>query len=412
MSEPSDVRSKQTRPLEPLPYHLQLRDFLKSEEAAVWNWYASSRVREDQAEAVRFELLKTTYRVDRDSQPQWYQAAEQAAERLALDVPITIYQAQNPDGMNAGLAYLPNEAHIVLVGPVAEKLHGDELLGLFAHELSHLLLWQGWGGEFLIVDQILAALTNDRHAQPAHFASGRLFDLYNEIFCDRGALYVVDDSLAVISGLVKVITGLEAVSAESYIKQADEIFARQAGPSRSLTHPEAFIRARAVQLWHQQDECAQQQITDMIEGPPVLDELDLLAQRRVAGLTERIVSSLLSPAWMQTDSVLGHARLFFDDFSPPPPDHKDESLTADIKTLDKPLVDYYCYVLLDFVTADRDLDEAPLAAALSLAERLEIKERFAEIARKELKLRKKQFDKIDNEKDDLIARAAKELART
>ena len=43
--------------------------------------------------------------------------------------------------------------------------------------------------------------------------------------------------------------------------------------------------------------------------------------------------------------------------------------------------DYYCYVLLDFITADRDLEEYPLAAALTLTEELGLKDRFSEIAR-------------------------------
>ncbi len=110
------------QPLEPLPYQLQIRDFLKREEAEIWNWYRSMKYREEQAEAVRFELLKSTYRVDRQSQPQWYAAAEAAAAKLGLDIPLTIYQAQNPEGMNAALAFLPGEGHLVLSGPVGEKL--------------------------------------------------------------------------------------------------------------------------------------------------------------------------------------------------------------------------------------------------------------------------------------------------
>jgi len=277
--------TQSTRPLEPLPYQLQIRDFLKREEAEIWNWYRSTKFREDQAESVRFELLKSTYQVDRDSQPAWYEAAEEAAAKLGLDVPLTIYQAQNPEGMNAALAFLPNEAHLVLSGPVGEKLSGDELLGVFAHELSHLLLWQGWEGEFLVVDNVLAALTNDRQAHPAHLESTRLCYLYNEIFCDRGALFVVDDPLVVVSGLVKMVMGLDTVSPQSYLKQADEIFARDTGPSRSITHPEIFIQARSVKLWSEKDEAAEMKIAQMIEGPAELDNLDLLAQQRIAKLT-------------------------------------------------------------------------------------------------------------------------------
>ena len=57
-----------------------------------------------------------------------------------------------------------------------------------------------------------------------------------------------------------------------------------------------------------------------------------------------------------------------------------------------------------FVTADRELEELPLAAALVLVETLGLKERFADIAKKELRLTKKQFDQLDRNKDSLLKR--------
>lgn len=407
MEETLDLSS---RPLEPLPYHLQIRDYLKEEETEVWDWFRSHRVQKDQAEAVRFDLLKSTYRVDRAAQPDWYEVADQAAAALHLDVPVTIYQAQSPEGMNASVAYLPEEAHVVLSGPVASKMDRVELLSIFSHELAHLLLWQHWDGDFLVIDQVLAALTMDRQAHPAHQESARLFYLYNEIFCDRASLVVTKDHHAVVSALVKISSGLESVSAESYLKQAVEIFEKDSGPSTSTSHPEVYIRARAVQLWHESDQEADSKIADMIQGPPVLDELDLLAQRRVASMTRRMIDLLLTRSWMQTDLTLGHAKHFFSDYSPPSTKHSDASLAVDLQTKDQPLIDYYCYVLLDFVTVDRDLEEAPLAAALDLAEQLNLQQRFGEIVRKELKLRKEQLDRIVREKDNLLETAAKELA--
>ena len=70
--------------------------------------------------------------------------------------------------------------------------------------------------------------------------------------------------------------------------------------------------------------------------------------------------------------------------------------------------DYYCYVLLDFVTTDRDLDEAPLAAAFRLTERLDLMKRFEEIVRKELGLRKKQLEKIRRDAEQIVVRAEQE----
>jgi hypothetical protein len=391
--------------LKPLPYHEAIRDYLRTEEAEVWRWYASNKVRAEQAEAVRFELLKSTYRVDRASQPNLYTAAESVAEKLGLAVPMTIYQAQNPVGLNASLAYVPDEAHIVLHGPVAAKLSESELGALLGHELSHLLLWRCADGEYLIVDQMLAALTNDAAAETPHFASARLWRLHNEIYCDRGALAAVGDPLVVVAMLLKVHTQLDEVNAESYLRQAEEIFSQGRGHVRTeeLTHPEAFIRTRAVKLWADGDPEADAKIREMIEGRPVLADLDLLGQRRVGGLTRRLVDVLLSRPALQTESVLAHARLFFEDYVPPSDLLEDPALADDLRTADAAMQDYYCFVLLDFVTADRDLEELPLAAALGLSEKLGLRDRFAEIAQRELRLRKKQLEKIDDDKQRLLA---------
>jgi Zn-dependent protease with chaperone function len=394
--------------LKPLPFHEAMCAYLKGEEADVWHWYASNKVRDEQAEAVRFELLKSTYRLEPDAQLETYIAAKEVAHKLGLDVPITIYQAQNPQGLNASLAYVPGEAHIILHGPVSSKLTDCEFRALLAHELSHFLLWRSWDGQYMIAEQILAALTHDPLADTPHFASARLFALYNEVFCDRGSLLVVGDPSVVISMLLKVETQLDEVSPESYLRQADEVFGRTGAKTEGLSHPEAFIRARAIKLWADCEPETDKKIQAMLEGSPALNNLDLLAQRKVANLTRRLLDVLLSYRWMQTESILAHARLFFDEYVPPEVLLEDPSLVEDIRTDDRAMQDYYGYILMDFVTADRDLEEFPLAAALVLAEKLGLKERFVEIAKRELRLRKKQLETLDNDKDNLLAKANKD----
>jgi hypothetical protein len=398
--------------LEPLPYQRAISEYLRTEEAPIWGWFASNRVQREQADAVRFDLLKSTYRVDRETQPRLYAIAEHAAEKLSLQLPITIYQAHNPQGTNASLAYLPDEAHLVLHGAWATNMEEDELGALFGHELSHWRLWRDWGGQYLIVDQVLAALTNDSQAQPVHFATARLFRLYTEIFCDRGAWQAVGAVEPVVSMLVKIHTGLEEVSADSYLRQAEEIFTHQSPKTDELTHPEAYIRARALKLWSEQAADVDEQVRRMIEGPLAIESLDLIGQQRVSVLTRRLLDALLWPKWIQTEPVLAHARLFFDDYQPPTAEPRDERLADDLASSDESLGDYYCYVLLDFVTVDRDLEELPLAAALVLSERLGWSDRFREMARKELRLRKAQLEMIDQEKRVLLGKIAAGEQRT
>ncbi len=403
MADPAENNG--TLELQPLPYHEAMRAYLQEEEPEIWHWYASNQVRDEQAEAIRFDLLKSTYRVEREAQPELYAIAADVAGKLGLDVPITIYQAQNPQGLNASLAYIPGEAHVVLHGSVASKLTDAEFRALLAHELSHFRLWRSWDGQYMIAEQILSALTHDPLADTPHFASARLFSLCNEVFSDRGSLLVAGDPLVVISMLLKVETQLDEVSPESYLRQAEEVFGHAGAKTEGLSHPEAFIRARAVKLWADRKPEADRKIEEMLEGRPALGNLDLLAQRKVAGLTRRLLDVLLSHRWMQTESVLAHARLFFEDYVPPADLLEDPALAEDLRPDDRATQDYYGYVLLDFVTADRDLEELPLAAALLLAEKLGLTDRFSEIAKRELRLRKKQLETIDADKEKLLAKA-------
>jgi hypothetical protein len=386
-------------------YHVAIVEFLKRTDPKVWNWFAQSTADPKATEEVRFELLKSTYRIDRDAQPELYRTAADVAKGLGVDSPITIYQAQNPQGLNASLAFVPDEVHLILHGPIVERLTPGELRALFGHEIAHHLLWHGGNCELFIADEMLRAMTNDQQAHPAHLASLRLTRLYNEIFCDRGALLATDDLSTAISMQLKIETGLQEVSPDAYLRQAEEIFERGKSSTTGLTHPEGFIRARALKLWHEGNVEADKMIAEMIEGAPGIDELDLLAQERVAGATRRVIDVHLSRKWMQTDAVLSQARLYFDDYAAPVELLVDRELASHVRVEPSSMRDYFCFVLLDFVSADRDLDEASLAAALQIAEQLAIKPRFQELARQELRLRKQQIEKIDEQKDTIILAA-------
>ncbi len=406
-----DENSASLKPaVELLPYQTQIIAFLKRHDSDVWDWFATDRSRRRDADELRFELLKSTYRVERDSQSQLYQTAAEVAEALFISAPITIYQAQDPAGLNASLAFLPDEIHLILHGPIATQLTAIELRALFGHELTHYLLYQAENGDLLTATEMLQALTIDHKAHPAHFASARLLQLYGEIVCDRGALLVTNDLGAVVSMLIKVQTGITEVSAESYLRQAEEIFARGPAKTEGITHPEGFIRARALRLWAETNSEAAVAISAMIESKSELSELDLLAQLRVATWTRKLIDRLLTPKWFQTDLVRAYAKLYFEDFEFGASSTSINSLKEDLPLDAKSLVDYCCFVLLDFVTADRDLEELPLAAALVLAEELSIKERLIELARQELRLRKNQVEKIDDKKAATLREAEQSTA--
>ncbi len=389
--------------LQPLPYHVELRDYLKAQEPDLWNWFASAKAQADYAESLRLDLLKTTYRLDRESHADLYRSAEDARTKLALEVPLTVYQAQHAPQLNAALYYIPGEAHLVLAGPVLSLLTADELQAVIGHELAHYHLWEQAGGEFHVADRLLQTIAGDPRAAISHAQSARWYQLYTEIFADRGSLRVTGQVEPVVAGLVKMQTGLAQVSAASYLKQAEEIFQKSTVKTAGVSHPEAFIRARALALWAEGNDSATKEIRAMIEGTAVLDELDLVSQARLTQLTRRFLAQFLRPKWFQTELVLGHAKLFFADFQPAK--SADAGLVENLKFPDPKLREYLCYLLLDFVVADPELDELPLAAALEMSRQLELEAIFEKLATKELKLKARDLKRLKTAAAELLVKA-------
>jgi hypothetical protein len=387
--------------LEPLPYHLELRDYLKSEERELWNWFSSAQTKADYTENLRLELLKSTYRLDADAHPQLYRSVDEARTRLRLDIPVTLYQAQNSPQLNALLFYIPGQGHIVFFGPILTLLNAEELKSVIGHELAHYHLWERDGGEFHIVDRLIHAVAQDPRASSSHEQTARRYQLYTEIFADRGSLCATGDLNPVVAGLVKLQTGLGQVSAASYLKQAEEIFANGNVATEQVSHPEDFIRVRALKLWQEKREDAMAHINAMVEGKTALEDLDLLGQKRLTSATRRLLEALLRPKWFQTPATLGHAKLFFENFQPA---NGDASSIDDLKSADSKLREYLCYVLLDFAKADPELEELPLAAAIELSRQLEFDAQFEKLAAKELKMRVRDVRRIKEQAPEMLAR--------
>jgi Zn-dependent protease with chaperone function len=388
----------------PLPYHRAIVAHLQAAEPGLWHWFASTGKRLQEADAVRLDLLKSTYRLEPQAQPKLYDLANAVRERIGLTCNVTLYQAQTGTALNAALAYLPGEAHVILAGPLAEVLSESELRAVLAHELAHFVLYQEGDGAYLVASDLLRALAADAAAGPAASESARLYALWTEIYADRWAYHLCGDVTSAIAALIKFETGLSAVSAESYLRQADEVFSKASAASASISHPEPYIRARALRLWGEKGTEAQAEIERMIEGSLSLHRLDLLRQARAARLTRQFLQTLLSPRWYHTEAVLAHAKLFFADFVAQPDPPGEAFLKAEVERGDSSLRDYFCYLMLDFATVDRDLGDVALSASIVLARRLGIGDRFAELAQMELAIRKKAFAKIDKDAEAILAK--------
>lgn len=390
--------------LEPLAYHRAIVSYLKEEDPRVWSWFESNRLEAAYAENVRLSLLKTSYRLDPEEAPGLYEAGAEVQRRLGIEAPLTFYQSQDGSSMNAALAFIPAELHVVLQGPITSALSELELRCLLAHEFAHYLLFEGWDGEVLIAQQVLDALADDVDAQAAHVETARVVRLYTEIFADRAALAVSESLEATVSTLIKVQTGLSEVNGASYLRQSEEIFAKSKPVTDGITHPESYIRARAAKLWSERGDDAAEAVQRMMLGAPSLEGLDLLGQRDVEKRTRRLIDEILLPGWMQSELMLAHARLFFPDFQQGQ-EAKSLPLAELLADGEADLRDYWCYVLLDFAAADPELDDVPLARALLLARECGLEERLEELAAKELGIGKRKLASLRKKAEELVAAA-------
>ena len=381
--------------LQPTPYHRAIVAYLRAHEADLWNWFGSGQAQADYAESLRLELLKRCYRLHADSHPELAQAGLEATQRLGLEIPVTFYQAQERTELNAALYYLRGEGHVVFSGPVLSLLTSTELKAVIGHELAHYFLWQEEEGAHLVADRVLQAMANHPDAAPSHLQTARRFRLHTEIYADRGAWLVTPDLNAVVASLVKMQTGLHQASGSSYLAQAEEIFSRGHFATEQVSHPEAFIRARALRLWSEGAAELDGELSAMIHGEETLDSLDLPGQAGLSGLTRRFIEQLLRPAWFQTDAALGHARLFFPRLRPAHED--DPALEQELTALPPKLREYLAFVLLDFCVADPELERMPVAWALEWARRFKFEAEFEKMLVRELKLSARELKKIRSE---------------
>lgn len=394
----------QTR-LAPTAYHREIRDYLRENERDLWAWFSAEQSKENYAADLRLSLLKSTYRLSAADHPDLYQHLATALHAFSIQIPVTLYQAQTgPAQANATLFHLPDEAHIVLSGPIVSLLGSVEWVAVLGHEMAHRLLWQADNGDYLIADRILEATANDPRARGAHLETARRYRLHTEIFADRGALLAAGDLPQTVSALVKISTGLSVSRGESYLTQAAEIFAKGEVRSAALSHPEMFMRAHALALWAEGNASSDTVLRSMIVGEVSTDNLDLLDQRSLANLTRRFLGQLLRPAWFRSDTALAQARLYFADFVPS--ESEDAALLPDLAEQRQLISSYFAYVLLDFVNVDPELDQLPLAAALRWAEELGILSAFEKLLSKDLGIKARDVAKLKPKVAELLGQTS------
>jgi len=391
-----------------MPYHDQVVALLRQQEPEAWTWASSAAARSDRAQEVRAFLLQHSYRLDADAHPQLHACCAAAAARLGVTAPVTIYQGSEQHA-NAALLYLPGEAHIVFNGSLLERLVGAELEAVCGHELAHHLLYERDDGAWFTASRLLGMAQDDPGSNASLRETARLFALYTEAFADRGGAVACGALEPAVAALVKSQTGLATVSAASYLRQADEICAALAARSDAVSHPEVFVRARALRLWceaHAAGDAGAEAEADawlrtVLEGPLAIDALDLPGQHRLTAITRRVIGQYIRPSALRSPALLAWARRFFPDAQAA--DAPDPMLRDDLAA---GAHDYVAALLLDFAVADRSLEDVPLAQAIVLARELGLPEPFEKLALRALKMTKRQFAKARGEADSLLAQVA------
>jgi hypothetical protein len=385
-----------TRELQPLQYHLDLVDYLRKEEPHVWAWASSATTLQQQSGEVREAMLRQTYRLEPEGHPAVFAACAQAMERLELDAPATLYQAAD-GAMNAALYYIPGEVHLVFSGPTLERLGEAELLALLGHELAHYKLWSAEGGAFYNASRILDLALSYPEAKPSHRETARLLSLHTELYADRGAAIAVGDLAPAVSMLVKVMTGLTTVDPAAYLRQARELEASNR-KSAGQSHPESFLRAKALELWWQNAEELEDWLDRRMRGPLSIEALDLLQQRELTRLTRGLFAHFTGRLEGQDEEVLTQVRGYFPEFAAGEEPLDLERISAE--RIDDPTRDYFIALMFDCAMADPDASDEAMTLAAKLAESIGALDQFKAALKRDLKWSKKASDA-------LFARAAK-----
>lgn len=363
MDTPTPDRSA----LRPLPYHSALVDYLRTFEADVWRWAQSRLTHAGHLESLRASLLRDTYRLEPEAHPQVYATLQQAMNRLGISAPATLYQSAGPE-MNAALLFVPGEIHVLLQGPVLERMAEDELLALFGHELAHYLLWSDAGGDLLVADRIL----HDAAAEGGSASvreTCRRYALHTELFADRGGAIAAGSFEPAVTTLVKVQTGIGTVNAAAYLRQAEELEkSLDDAVSQGSSHPETYIRARALALWWQGAPGLDAWIEQRLHGKLALEALDLPGQHRLQGLVRGFVAHFLGSGNLASDAVMAQVRLLFPDWQAQEPAIAPAALG--LEQMDDSVRGLLNALMLDLALADPDQKDEALLRAGRVAQEL------------------------------------------
>lgn len=393
--------------LEPLAYHRRVADTLVSKEKDLWDWFQSDKFAEQYQREAQLRLSKSAIQLGRDSNAnntRRYDLAEAARDKLGLAADILLYQSQDAGGApNAMLHYIPGQITVEFSGRILELLDEDELLDLLGHEIAHYKLYQEEGGRHHTAVRLVHWICRRDDCPIIWLETARL-SLYTEVYCDTAGYIVTGSRDTSIRGLAKIIADFKDADAKTYLAQAEAILAQEKTGSRGLSHPELYIRAKAIANREALDEQAfEASLLPLIEGPLDIDALDILGQETLAELTRSLIDRFTQPEINRTDAIMAHARHFFPKYRWPSKPSISVFVLPDVTPQTR---DYLAYVLLDLAHCDRARAEEALGTALAVARQCGLDVTFRRIARKELKKTADEMAKFERYGLAVLSRAA------
>jgi hypothetical protein len=394
--------------VEPFSYHRRVAEALENKEKELWQWFSSDSFAEGYRERAQRELSNSSVRLgpdDNEANALRYRLAKTARDALGLSANIALYKGYEGDGQpNAGLFYIPGEITVQFAGRILELLSEDELLFLLGHEIAHYKLYESDGGRFRTATRLLHWVCRRENAPAIWFETVRRLSLYTEIYCDTAGYFVAGSRDTAIRSLTKSIADFQDVNAKTYLQQAEAILAKETDGSKGLSHPELFIRAKAIANRDRLDATAfEAALVPLIEGPLDIGALDILSQASLRTLTRNLIDSFTQHEVNRTEHVKAQAQEYFADYAwpgarlrPPPA----------LPVMTPQTLDYLGYVLLDFAARDRERDEEALAIALVVAKAWGFHKAFRKVAGKELNKKAAELNGLENVGTQFVGRAA------
>ena len=183
----------------------------------------------------------------------------------------------------------------------------------------------------------------------------------------------------------------------AYLRQAFEL---ESSPTKSAgySHPESFLRARALELWWQGSDSVEDWIGQRLHGPLSIEALDLLRQQALTEKTRAFLGHFIAADEDPDSPVLTQVRRYFPDFAPAAEKFDLDSIGPE--KIDDATRDYFIALMFDCAMADPDLTDGMMPMVAQVAQAMGAEDRLKAALKRDLKWTKGRID-------TLIKRAAK-----